>query len=64
MGCGIGEAVQQNTDILSKTDILEVATRRKLVADTDIGKELHGQIDTLSLLLDAYHSGTMPQLSR
>lgn len=61
---GIGEAVQQNTDILSKTDILEVATRRKLVADTDIGKELHGQIDTLSLLLDAYHSGTMPQLSR
>lgn len=61
---GIGEAVQQNTDILSKTDILEVANRRKLVADTDIGVELRSQIDTLTLLLEAYHSGAMPQLSR
>ncbi|MFV0496925.1 MAG: fructose-1,6-bisphosphatase [Candidatus Fimivivens sp.] len=61
---GIGQAVQQNTDILSKTDIFEVATRRKLVADTDIGLELRGQIETLSLLLEAYRAGAMPQLSR
>ncbi|HWP50193.1 MAG TPA: fructose-1,6-bisphosphatase [Clostridia bacterium] len=61
---GIGEAVQQNSDILSKADIFEVATRRRLVADTDIGEELRGQIETLTLLLGAYHSGAMPQLSR
>lgn len=61
---GIAEAVQQNSDILSKTDILEVANRRRLVADTDIGTELRGQIETLSLLLEAYHSGAMPQLTR
>lgn len=61
---GISEAVQQNTDILSTTNILEVAVRRKLVADTDIGAQLRSQIDTLSLLLDAYRTGAMPQLSR
>lgn len=61
---GIGEAVQQNTDILTKTDIFEVATRRRIVADTDIGVELRGQIDTLTLLLEAYRTGAMPQLSR
>lgn len=61
---GIDEAVQQNSDILSTTDILEVAVRRKLVADTDIGGQLRSQIHTLSMLLEAYRSGEMPQLSR
>ena len=44
--------------------MLDSARLRKLVADTDIGAELRSQIDTLYLLLEAYHSGAMPQLTR
>ncbi|MBP1577827.1 MAG: fructose-1,6-bisphosphatase, partial [Oscillospiraceae bacterium] len=58
---GIAEAVAQNTDILSTTKIFEVAAKRRLVADTDIGKDLRNQVSILKLLLEAYRSGAMIQ---
>ncbi len=60
---GIADAVKLNTDILSTSNIFEVSTRRRLVSDTDIGAQLRGQIKTLTLLLDAYRSGLIPQSS-
>ena len=58
---GINEAVVKNSDILSTTNILEVATRRRRVSDTDIGAQLRSQIEILKLLLAAYRSGLMPK---
>lgn len=59
---GIADAVAQNTDILSTTNIFEVAQHRRLVADTDIGAQLRDQIKILKLLLEAYRSGILKQL--
>ena len=58
----IADAVRDNTDIHSTSNIFEVSEKRMLVADTDIGKQLRGQIKTLLLLLEAYRSGSLPQL--
>ena len=54
---GIINAVEQNTDILSTSNIFEVSSRRRLVSDTDIGSQLRSQIRTLTLLLEAYRGG-------
>lgn len=59
---GIAQAVEQNTDILSIANIFEVSAQRKIVADTDIGRQLKSQISTLKLLLAAYRSGATAQL--
>ena len=58
---GIINAVEQNTDILSTSNIFEVSSRRRLVSDTDIGSQLRSQIRTLTLLLEAYRGGLIPQ---
>lgn len=52
-------AVLNESDILS--DFIEVETfqRRKLVADTDIGREIKENIYFLEELLDAYRDGTI-----
>lgn len=57
----IEEAVRKNADILSTTNILEVAKDRRLVADTDKGELLQGQIRTLTMLLEAYRNGMISQ---
>lgn len=53
------EAVLDESDILS--DFIEVETfqRRKLVADTDTGREIKESIFYLEELLDAYRDGTI-----
>lgn len=51
------QAIENGEDIISETTVLEFSNRRKLVRDTDIGKELMQQIDDLTKLLDAYRSG-------
>lgn len=52
-------AVANETDIL--TDFIEVETfpRRKLVADTDVGREIKENIYYLEELLEAYRDGTI-----
>jgi fructose-1,6-bisphosphatase-3 len=57
----IERAVMENTDILSTSKVFETAAQRKYVADTDIGRELRGQIDALQKLLEAYRSGAIAQ---
>lgn len=60
----IAEAVEQNADILSHSDVVEVANHRKQVSDTDMGELLRSQVRTLKLLLEAYRSGIMPEVVR
>lgn len=51
------DAIIRGTDIKSTTQIVEMSSRRMLVADTDKGKELNTQIDDLQELLYAYRHG-------
>lgn len=51
------DAIIRGSDIKSTTQIVEMSSRRMLVADTDKGKELNAQIDDLQELLYAYRHG-------
>lgn len=51
------DAILRGTDIKSTTQIIEMANRRMLVADTDKGVELRQQIEDLQKLLYAYRHG-------
>lgn len=51
------DAILRGTDIQSTTQIVEMANRRMLVADTDKGAELRRQIADLQELLYAYRHG-------
>ena len=53
----IDEALRENIDILSDSEIVETERRRKMVGDTDIGAQLRQDIDDLRLLLQMYRSG-------
>ena len=52
-------AVMKESDILSDFIEVETYTHRKLVADTDIGKEIKENIYYLEELLEAYRDGTI-----
>lgn len=53
------DAITRETDIHSESMIVEQAMKRKLVADTDIGKEIKERIGELEDLLGAYRAGTI-----
>lgn len=55
------DAVQRGTDIKSTTQIVEMSAHRMLVADTDKGDELRGQIAYLKKLLYAYRHGLVKE---
>ncbi len=55
------KAIEEENDIISETTVLEFSNKRKRVRDTDIGKELIGQIEDLTDLLDAYRSGYLKE---
>lgn len=55
------DAVLRGTDIKSTTQIVEMANRRMLVADTDKGTELKKQISDLEELLYAYRHGILKE---
>ena len=55
------DAIVQETDIKSITQIVEMSSHRMLVADTDKGKELRAQIEDLSELLYAYRHGIITE---
>ncbi len=55
------DAVQKCTDIKSTTQIVEMASHRMRVADTDIGMELGKQIADLERLLYAYRHGLIKE---
>jgi len=57
----IESAVQDNFDVASISNIVETEPQRRLIADTDIGRELRDQIRALERLLEAYRSGELRQ---
>lgn len=52
-------AIKNETDIFSDSIVVENFSRRKMVADTDIGKEIQENILCLEELLEAYRDGTL-----
>lgn len=58
------DAISQGTDIKSTIQIVEMANRRMLVADTDKGGELQKQIEDLKELLYAYRHGFIKEQER
>lgn len=58
------DAISQGTDIKSTIQIVEMANRRMLVADTDKGDELQRQIADLKELLYAYRHGVIKERER
>ena len=55
------EAVENGSDIVSTTQIVELSRHRMRVRDTDKGKELQAQIDELSELLYAFRHGIVKE---
>lgn len=51
------KAIEEELDIITTTVVLEHATSRKRVGDTDVGIELKKQIKELEMLLYAYEKG-------
>ena len=54
-------AISEETDILSSTEVLERATNRIRVKDSDTGREIEDQIDDLKRLLSAYRKGLIKE---
>ena len=55
------DAINRGTDIKSTTQIVEMSTHRRLVADTDKGAELRTQSEELKDLLRAYRHGIIKE---
>ena len=54
-------AIEKESDIHSDSVVVKRVVERKLVGDTDIGKDLKVQIKELELLLEAYQSGQLAE---
>lgn len=54
-------AIEKESDIHSDSVVVKRVVERKLVGDTDVGKELKEQIKDLELLLEAYRSGQLAE---
>ena len=52
-------AILKESDIFSDSIVVENFSRRKMVADTDTGKEIQENIFYLEELLEAYREGTI-----
>ncbi|MGN0142410.1 MAG: fructose-1,6-bisphosphatase [Roseburia sp.] len=59
----VEKAIQNGSDIASHTILVQHVVRRKMVADTDIGRELKETIKDLEALLAAYREGTLVERS-
>lgn len=57
------DAIEKESDIHSDSTIVKRVVERKLVGDTDIGRDLKEQIYDLETLLDAYRNGIIAEKS-
>ncbi|MDE6556535.1 MAG: fructose-1,6-bisphosphatase, partial [Duncaniella sp.] len=57
----VEDAITHGTDIVRSNKMVEQATRRVTVRDTDKGRELKSQIDELRVLLHAFRSGIIKE---
>ncbi len=55
------DAVEKETDVHSNKILEERVFKRKLVKDTDVGRQLKEDIKDLEELLDAYKKGLLPE---
>jgi fructose-1,6-bisphosphatase-3 len=55
----VDKAVQEGSDIVSHTVLVQHVVKRKMVADTDTGRALRETIRDLEALLAAYREGTI-----
>ena len=55
----IDEALRENLDIRSESEIVETERRRMMVEDTDIGAAIQNEIKDLYRLLDMYRTGAI-----
>ncbi len=53
------EAIKNESDIHSVTEVVQLSDRRLLIRDTDNGRRMAENIAELSALLDAYRAGTV-----
>ena len=53
------KAIEENIDIHSDTEVVEIEEHRVMIADTDDGKRTRERIKDLQALLDAYRSGIL-----
>ena len=56
------KAIREELDIKYDIMVNAKATERKSVADTDIGKSIQKDIDSLKMLLEAYRSGKIKEI--
>lgn len=59
--CGKENAVKNNGDILSETEIFETREQRIRIRETDLGEEIREEMCDLMTLLEAYKNGTIPE---
>ena len=57
----VEEALRENRDIISDSEIVETAKHRVMVADTDDGGKIKEEIEDLQHLLYLYRSGEIRQ---
>ncbi|MBQ9737236.1 MAG: fructose-1,6-bisphosphatase [Clostridia bacterium] len=58
---GVDVIIENNLEMMSQKNIVEKATQRILVGDTDIGKKLFDDIEDLKNLMFLYNSGVIPE---
>ena len=56
---GRANAIAENRDITSTTQVFERMDRRQKIAETDVGRALQEQINDLLALLAAFRSGAI-----
>ena len=57
--CSVEEALKENQDIISESEIIETRKDRVMVADTDDGAKIKRDIEDLQELLYLYRCGTI-----
>jgi fructose-1,6-bisphosphatase-3 len=57
------EMIREGRDVTPHTEKITTFPHRLLIADTDTGQELRGQLGDLQKLVDAYRSGVLVEQS-
>ena len=60
---GKDDAVRNNGDILSQTEVFETKKHRLRIRDCDLGRQIREEMCDLALLLSEYESGNIPERS-
>ena len=57
----IEKAIEEGNDVVSHKTLVQRVSKRKRVADTDIGRKLKEEIKDLEALLKAYREGIIEE---